>query len=125
MRNGGNKYKGREGDVPLYESRYFWFTPSELRSAFHLTYEGVRVMQERESIYEPAPPRVSKLSKKERSRLFAKEAPEFAAVVEDFGEKMLEAAKILAPVAEAIDRGDIPQGRMADYIKLKYEVVLR
>ena len=67
----------------------------------------------------------SKLSKKERARLFAKEAPEFAAVVEDFGEKMLEAAKLLAPIAEAVDRGDIPEGRLADYIKLKYEVVLR
>ena len=36
----------------------------------------------------------SKLPRKERARLFAKEAPEFAGVVEAFGERMLEAAKV-------------------------------
>ena len=41
MRNADVAYKGKEGDVPLYESRFFWFTPSELNSAIHLTYEGV------------------------------------------------------------------------------------
>ena len=67
---------------------------------------------------------VSKLSKKEKLKLFAQESPEFEGIVGDFDEKMEEAKK-LQPVVALITDGKIPDGPAADLIKTKYQIILK
>jgi len=67
---------------------------------------------------------VSKLSKREKSKLFEQESPEFDGIVADFERKMNEARAELVPVVELIDAGRIPEGPAADYVKAKLSVIL-
>lgn len=67
---------------------------------------------------------VSKLSKREKMKLFAQESPEFEGIVGDFDEKMEEARK-LQPVVAMITDGKIPAGPAADLIKTKYQIILK
>ena len=67
---------------------------------------------------------VSKLSRKEKIKLFAQESPEFEGVVGDFDEKMEEAKK-LQPIVAMITDGRIPQGPAAELIQTKYQIILK
>ena len=67
---------------------------------------------------------VSKLSKREKVKLFEQESPEFDAIVADFEQKMTLARTELVPVVELIDAGRIPEGPAADYVKAKLNVIL-
>jgi len=67
---------------------------------------------------------VSKLSKREKTKLFEQESPEFDGIVADFERKMNEARAELVPVVELIDAGRIPEGPAADYVKAKLSVIL-
>ena len=68
---------------------------------------------------------VSKLSKKEQAKLFAKESPEFAGIFADFEEKMKEAQEKLQPLVQWIQEGRIPPGPAADFITKKYQIILK
>ena len=68
---------------------------------------------------------VSKLSAKERAKLFATEAPEFKGVMADFDTRMEEAEKKLWPVVNLINEGRIPSGPAADFVKAKYQIILK
>ncbi|XP_059085247.1 something about silencing protein 10-like [Tigriopus californicus] len=67
---------------------------------------------------------LSKLSKKEKAKLFAEESPEFAGILHDFDAKMTEAQNVLAPLIELINEGKIPAGPAADFLKTRYELIL-
>ncbi len=67
---------------------------------------------------------VSKLSKKEKVKLFADESPEFDGIVADFESRLKEAREVLLPVVELVNAGQIPQGPSADYVVNKYRAVL-
>ena len=67
---------------------------------------------------------VSKLSKREKVKLFEQESPEFDNIVADFEQKMTLARTELVPVVELIDAGRIPEGPAADYVKAKLNVIL-
>ena len=68
---------------------------------------------------------LSKLSKKEKAKLFARESPEFAGIMADFDSKMAEAEEKLAPIVTFIDEGKIPPGPAADFVKTKYQITLK
>ncbi len=69
---------------------------------------------------------LSQLSRKERARLFQKESPEFAGVMEELDARMAEAADKLAPVVRMMDEGKLPsEGRAAQVIRTKYQIVLK
>lgn len=66
----------------------------------------------------------SKLSKKEKAKLFAEESPEFAGILHDFDTKMKEAQEVLAPLVELINEGRIPSGPATDFLKTRYQLIL-
>lgn len=68
---------------------------------------------------------VSKLSKREKVKLFDQESPEFDGIADDFDRKMNEARLELLPIVEMIDAGQIPDGPAAEYVKSKYRIMLR
>lgn len=68
---------------------------------------------------------LSKLSKKEKLKLFAKESPEFAGIVSDLEDKLEEARTKLRPIVEMIDEGKIPMGYMAEFVKTRYQIILK
>ena len=67
---------------------------------------------------------LSKLTKKEKLKLFAQESPEFEGILGDLDEK-LEEAKKLQPIAALITEGKIPEGPATDLIKTKYQIILK
>ena len=68
---------------------------------------------------------LSKLSKKEKLRIFEQESPEFAGIMADFDERLREAQDKLAPIVTYIDEGKIPGGPAADFVKTKYQITLK
>lgn len=68
---------------------------------------------------------VSKLSKKEKLALFKQESPEFVGIINDFEVKLTEANEVLKPIVNLINEGQIPDGPAAEYVKTKYQIILK
>ncbi len=69
---------------------------------------------------------LSRMSRKERARQFAAEAPEFGPIAADFAAKLHHAEEKLAPVIRLMEEGKLPaEGKAADFIRTKLQVVLK
>ena len=69
---------------------------------------------------------LSKLSRREKVRLFERECPEFSLIVEEFGVRMKEIGQIYQPIVDLMNKGIIPaEGPAAEYIKLKYQIAIK
>ena len=66
---------------------------------------------------------LTKLSRKEQSKLFRQQNPEFAGVVADYQLKMAEAVK-LSRVAALASAGSLPRGPVLEYVRDKLELLL-
>ena len=69
---------------------------------------------------------LSKLSRKEKVRLFERECPEFNLIVEEFGTRMKEIGQIYQPIVDLMQKGVLPGvGPAAEYIKLKHQIAIK
>lgn len=69
---------------------------------------------------------LSKLSRKEKVRLFERECPEFNLIVEEFGTRMKEIGQIYQPIVDLMQKGVLPgEGPAAEYIKLKHQIAIK
>eukprot|EP00095_Tigriopus_kingsejongensis_P012062 maker-scaffold60_size442463-snap-gene-0.21 protein:Tk12062 transcript:maker-scaffold60_size442463-snap-gene-0.21-mRNA-1 annotation:"something about silencing protein 10" len=67
---------------------------------------------------------LSKLTKKEKAKVFAEESPEFAGILADFDDKLAEAQEILGPIVTLINEGRIPPGPVAQFVQTRYRLIL-
>lgn len=68
----------------------------------------------------------SKLSRREKVRLFERECPEFSSIVSDFDAKMKEVSDTCQPLIDLMNDGVLPNsGPAAEYTKLKYQLSLK
>ncbi|XP_014341980.1 something about silencing protein 10 isoform X2 [Latimeria chalumnae] len=67
---------------------------------------------------------LKKMSLKEKLKLLKKESPEFLELIEDFKMKLAELKDELQPLMEMQQEGEIPPGKGADYLHMKYQLYL-
>lgn len=69
---------------------------------------------------------LSKLSRKEKVRLFERECPEFNLITDEFGTRMKEIGQIYQPIVDLMQKGILPsEGPAAEYIKLKHQIAIK
>lgn len=69
---------------------------------------------------------LSKLSRREKVRLFERECPEFSLIVGEFNVRMEEIGQIYQPLVELMQKGVIPgNGPAAEYIKMKHQIAIK
>ena len=69
---------------------------------------------------------LSKLSRREKVRLFEQECPEFSLIVGEFNVRMEEIGQIYQPLVELMQKGVIPgNGPAAEYIKMKHQIAIK
>lgn len=66
----------------------------------------------------------SQLSKQEKLEILERESPEMLSLLQDFKDKLLEIKDCLQPLFELVKSGEIPSGPQADYIHLKYQLLM-
>jgi len=69
---------------------------------------------------------LSKLSRREKVRLFERECPEFSLIVGDFDRRMREIGQTYQPLVDLMKEGTLPsEGPAAEYIKLKHQLAVK
>lgn len=67
---------------------------------------------------------LTKLSKRQKQTIMQKESPEFAALVNDFKDRMTEATDVLAPYLNLVESRIIPDCHATSFVKTKYYLSL-
>ncbi|KOC68829.1 Something about silencing protein 10 [Habropoda laboriosa] len=67
---------------------------------------------------------LSRLSKRQKQAMMQNESPEFAALVNDFKDRMIEARDSLAPFLKLVKAGLLPNCPAASFIRTKYHLLL-
>lgn len=67
---------------------------------------------------------LSTLSKQEKLEILNRESPELLRLLQDFKDKLLEIRDHIRPLFELTKHEEIPSGPLADYINLKYQLLM-
>ena len=69
---------------------------------------------------------LSKLSRREKVRLFERECPEFSLIVGEFDVRMREIGETYQPLVDLMQQGVLPdEGPAAEYIKMKHQLSIK
>ena len=69
---------------------------------------------------------LSKLSRREKVRLFERECPEFSLIVGDFDRRMREIGQTYQPLVDLMTEGALPsEGPAAEFIKMKHQLAVK
>ena len=69
---------------------------------------------------------LSKLSRREKVRLFERECPEFSLIVAEFDVRMREIGQTYQPLVDLMQQGVIPkEGAAAEYIMMKHQLAIK
>ncbi len=69
---------------------------------------------------------LSKLSRREKVRLFERECPEFSLIVGDFDRRMREIGETYQPLVDLMKDGTLPsEGPAAEYVKMKHQLAVK